>query len=126
MVEKVYRVNYPLIDCKGVCLATPLSLIFLKSSLAKYYALVDPTEFILKDLAQILPKSCIQTGLKEIDMESELAGRSEEEAAAAAMEAQTDVDLLKRAWRNEKAAPEILQFEAGLVQRAREQIQLLV
>ncbi|XP_020596513.1 DNA replication complex GINS protein SLD5 isoform X1 [Phalaenopsis equestris] len=41
------------------------------------------------------------------------------------MEAETDVDLLKRAWRNEKAAPEILQFEAGLVQRVREQIQLL-
>ncbi|KAH0459305.1 hypothetical protein IEQ34_012119 [Dendrobium chrysotoxum] len=59
-------------------------------------------------------------------MESQPAGRSEEEAAAAAMEAQTDVDLLKRAWRNEKAAPEILHFEAGLVQRAREQIQLLV
>ncbi|CAA6668887.1 unnamed protein product [Spirodela intermedia] len=37
----------------------------------------------------------------------------------------TDVELLKRAWRNEKAAPEILLFEAGLVQRAREQIQLL-
>ncbi|KAI0504231.1 hypothetical protein KFK09_015181 [Dendrobium nobile] len=58
-------------------------------------------------------------------MDSQLGGRSEEEEAAAAMEAQTDVDLLKRAWRNEKAAPEILQFEAGLVQRAREQIQLL-
>ncbi|KAK8954903.1 hypothetical protein KSP39_PZI002670 [Platanthera zijinensis] len=41
------------------------------------------------------------------------------------MEAKSDVDLLKRAWRNEKAAPEILHFEAGLVQRAREQIQLL-
>ncbi|XP_010914588.1 DNA replication complex GINS protein SLD5 isoform X2 [Elaeis guineensis] len=37
----------------------------------------------------------------------------------------TDVELLKRAWRNEKAAPEILQFEAALVLRAREQIQLL-
>ncbi|KAK8968057.1 hypothetical protein KSP40_PGU022797 [Platanthera guangdongensis] len=52
--------------------------------------------------------------------------QSEEAAAAAAMEAKSDVDLLKRAWRNEKAAPEILHFEAGLVQRAREQIQLLV
>ncbi|PKA62996.1 hypothetical protein AXF42_Ash007792 [Apostasia shenzhenica] len=37
----------------------------------------------------------------------------------------TDVDLLKRAWCNEKAAPEILHFEAALVQRAKEQIQLL-
>ncbi|MQL71821.1 hypothetical protein Taro_004147, partial [Colocasia esculenta] len=37
----------------------------------------------------------------------------------------TDVELLKRAWRNEKAAPEILQFQKGLIQRAREQIQLL-
>nr|XP_018625494.1 DNA replication complex GINS protein SLD5 isoform X2 [Nicotiana tomentosiformis] len=37
----------------------------------------------------------------------------------------TDAELLKRAWRNEKAAPEILQFEAALVQRSREQIQLM-
>lgn len=48
-----------------------------------------------------------------------------EAEAAIAMET-TDVELLKRAWRNEKAAPEILQFEAALVLRAREQIQLLV
>lgn len=39
--------------------------------------------------------------------------------------AATDVELLKRAWRNEKAAPEILTFQHDLVQRAREQIQLL-
>lgn len=38
----------------------------------------------------------------------------------------TDVELLKRAWRNEKAAPEILQHETALVQRSREQIQLMV
>lgn len=38
----------------------------------------------------------------------------------------TDAELLKRAWRNEKAAPEILRFEASLVQRSREQIQLMV
>ncbi|KAL6990094.1 hypothetical protein U1Q18_015842 [Sarracenia purpurea var. burkii] len=37
----------------------------------------------------------------------------------------TDAELLKRAWRIEKAAPEILQFEAALVQRSREQIQLM-
>jgi GINS complex subunit 4 len=43
-------------------------------------------------------------------------------AAAAA----TDVELLKRAWRNEKAAPEILRFDSPLVSRVREQIQLLV
>lgn len=36
-----------------------------------------------------------------------------------------DAELLKRAWRTEKAAPEILQFEAGLVDRSREQIQLV-
>ncbi|XP_065863845.1 DNA replication complex GINS protein SLD5 [Euphorbia lathyris] len=36
----------------------------------------------------------------------------------------TDVELLKTAWRNEKAAPEILQFEAALVQRIKEQIEL--
>ncbi|XP_023752279.1 DNA replication complex GINS protein SLD5 [Lactuca sativa] len=37
----------------------------------------------------------------------------------------TDADLLKRSWRNEKASPEILQFESSLVQRSREQIQLM-
>ncbi|GLJ47098.1 hypothetical protein SUGI_0994560 [Cryptomeria japonica] len=37
----------------------------------------------------------------------------------------TDVELLKRAWRNEKAAPEILPFRRNLVERAREQIQLM-
>ncbi|KAI7752740.1 hypothetical protein M8C21_028179 [Ambrosia artemisiifolia] len=37
----------------------------------------------------------------------------------------TDADLLKRWWRNEKAAPEILQFQSSLVQRSREQIQLM-
>ncbi|KNA18509.1 hypothetical protein SOVF_070120 [Spinacia oleracea] len=39
--------------------------------------------------------------------------------------ATSDVELLKRAWRNEKSAPEILQFQASLVQRSREQIQLM-
>ncbi|KAG6582622.1 DNA replication complex GINS protein SLD5, partial [Cucurbita argyrosperma subsp. argyrosperma] len=37
----------------------------------------------------------------------------------------TDVEPLKRAWRNEKAAPEILPFEASLVGRIKEQIQLM-
>ncbi|KAL2337973.1 hypothetical protein Fmac_012419 [Flemingia macrophylla] len=37
----------------------------------------------------------------------------------------TDVELLKRAWRNEKAAPEILRFEFQLVSRLREQIELM-
>ncbi|KAL9410141.1 hypothetical protein AB3S75_043990 [Citrus x aurantiifolia] len=37
----------------------------------------------------------------------------------------TDAELLKTAWRNEKAAPEILQFQAQLVKRAKEQIQLM-
>ncbi|OAY56148.1 DNA replication complex GINS protein SLD5 [Manihot esculenta] len=37
----------------------------------------------------------------------------------------TDVELLKRAWRNEKAAPEILQYESSLVQRIKEQIELV-
>ena len=38
----------------------------------------------------------------------------------------TDADLLKRSWRNEKAAPEILQFESSLIERSRAQIQLMV
>jgi len=38
----------------------------------------------------------------------------------------SDVELLKKAWRNEKAAPEILQFQSSLVQRSQEQIQLMV
>ncbi|CAI9097026.1 OLC1v1033317C1 [Oldenlandia corymbosa var. corymbosa] len=37
----------------------------------------------------------------------------------------TDAELLKRAWRNEKAAPQILRYEAALVQRSREQIKLM-
>ncbi|KAK8998855.1 hypothetical protein V6N11_070037 [Hibiscus sabdariffa] len=37
----------------------------------------------------------------------------------------TDVELLKKAWRNEKASPEILPFEEALVKRAKEQIQLM-
>ncbi|TKY64381.1 DNA replication complex GINS protein SLD5 [Spatholobus suberectus] len=37
----------------------------------------------------------------------------------------TDVELLKRAWRNEKAAPEILRFESHLISRLKEQIQLM-
>ncbi|XP_021730364.1 DNA replication complex GINS protein SLD5-like isoform X2 [Chenopodium quinoa] len=39
--------------------------------------------------------------------------------------ATSDVELLKRAWRNEKSAPEILQFQSSLVMRIREQIQLM-
>ncbi|XP_062174514.1 DNA replication complex GINS protein SLD5 isoform X2 [Alnus glutinosa] len=38
----------------------------------------------------------------------------------------TDMELLKRAWRNEKAAPEILRFETALIQRIRGQIQLMI
>lgn len=38
----------------------------------------------------------------------------------------TDVEPLKRAWRNEKAAPEILPFEGSLVGRIKEQIQSMV
>ncbi|KAM0988086.1 hypothetical protein ACFX13_012304 [Malus domestica] len=38
---------------------------------------------------------------------------------------ETDVELLKRAWRQEKSAPEILQFESALVRRIVEQIQLM-
>ncbi|KAK7244506.1 hypothetical protein RIF29_39329 [Crotalaria pallida] len=37
----------------------------------------------------------------------------------------TDVELLKRAWRNEKAAPEILRFQSDLINRVTEQIQLM-
>lgn len=37
----------------------------------------------------------------------------------------TDVELLKRAWRNEKAAPEILRYEFNLISRVKQQIQLM-
>lgn len=40
--------------------------------------------------------------------------------------ATTDVELLKRAWRNEKAAPEILRYESKLVSRVNKVIQLMV
>ncbi|XP_034197634.1 uncharacterized protein LOC117613089 isoform X2 [Prunus dulcis] len=43
-----------------------------------------------------------------------------------ALMSMTDVELLKRAWRQEKAAPEILQFESRLIKRVREQIQLMI
>ncbi|KAK8671232.1 hypothetical protein V6N13_037832 [Hibiscus sabdariffa] len=36
----------------------------------------------------------------------------------------TDVELLNKAWRNEKGSPEILPFEEALVKRAKEQIRL--
>ncbi|XP_048440491.1 uncharacterized protein LOC125477433 isoform X2 [Pyrus x bretschneideri] len=39
---------------------------------------------------------------------------------------ETDVELLKRAWRQEKAAPEVLQFESALIRRIIEQIQLMI
>ncbi|CAN1356394.1 DNA replication complex GINS protein SLD5 [Linum perenne] len=38
----------------------------------------------------------------------------------------TDVELLKIAWRNEKAAPEILPYEAALIHRIKEQIELAI
>ncbi|KAL1330704.1 DNA replication complex GINS protein SLD5 isoform X1 [Arachis ipaensis] len=37
----------------------------------------------------------------------------------------TDVELLKRAWRSEKAAPEILRYDFDLVGRVTEQLQLM-
>lgn len=40
--------------------------------------------------------------------------------------AATDVELMRQAWRNEKAAPEMLGFEEALVRRLRDQIQLQV
>ncbi|KAJ3683234.1 hypothetical protein LUZ60_013461 [Juncus effusus] len=51
------------------------------------------------------------------DEEFGSAGPTEEEAGS-------DVELLKRAWRNEKASPEILQFQSELIRRVHEQIQL--
>ncbi|KAJ9181789.1 hypothetical protein P3X46_005847 [Hevea brasiliensis] len=59
-----------------------------------------------------------------------MATGSGEESTSAIMDdyetliSTTDVELLKRAWRNEKAAPEILQYESSLVQRIKEQIEL--
>ncbi|EOA12591.1 hypothetical protein CARUB_v10027087mg [Capsella rubella] len=57
-----------------------------------------------------------------------MASNSEEGESSAdyeTMMSTSDVELLKRAWRNEKAAPEILQYEGALVQRAKEQIELV-
>ncbi|KAH6557444.1 hypothetical protein KP509_1Z114700 [Ceratopteris richardii] len=42
-----------------------------------------------------------------------------------AAEASSDVEILRRVWRNEKAAPEILPYEILLIQRIREQILLM-
>jgi hypothetical protein len=38
----------------------------------------------------------------------------------------SDVEILKRVWRNEKAAPDILPYEARLIERVHEQILLMV
>ncbi|KAL3008034.1 hypothetical protein AAZX31_07G010000 [Glycine max] len=43
-----------------------------------------------------------------------------------ALIATTDAELLKRAWRNEKAAPEILRYESDLVSRVKKVIQFLM
>jgi len=43
-----------------------------------------------------------------------------------ALIATTDAELLKRAWRNEKAAPEILRYESDLVSRVKKVIQFMV
>jgi hypothetical protein len=45
---------------------------------------------------------------------------------SAAAAASTDVDLLKRAWLNEKVASDILSFDSPLALRVREQIQHLI
>eukprot|EP00250_Pteridium_aquilinum_P002321 c12518_g1_i1 orf=215-910(-) len=42
-----------------------------------------------------------------------------------AAEANSDVEILQRVWRNEKAAPEVLPYENLLVERIREQILLM-
>lgn len=65
---------------------------------------------------------------RETDGEADLMA-SNSDVGSADFETQistSDVELLKRAWRNEKAAPEILQYEGALVQRAKEQIELVV
>lgn len=46
------------------------------------------------------------------------SGRSAEDQFAST----NDAELLKLAWRNEKAAPEILPFEEELLQRVQEQV----
>ncbi|KAL9252926.1 DNA replication complex GINS protein SLD5-like protein [Drosera capensis] len=38
------------------------------------------------------------------------------------LKAESDVELLKRAWRNEKGAPEILEYQSALVRRSTQQI----
>jgi hypothetical protein len=47
-------------------------------------------------------------------------------ASASASDSPSDVEILQRVWRNEKAAPEILPFQKLLVERVREQIHLMV
>jgi len=51
----------------------------------------------------------------------ELLEAPEQEGTAALLE--TDVTELRRAWLNEKAAPELLRFKAELVQRLSAQTQ---
>ncbi|KAJ7517779.1 hypothetical protein O6H91_21G040300 [Diphasiastrum complanatum] len=55
----------------------------------------------------------------------ELQDWMNEEGDGSADMSASDVDMLKRAWRNEKAAPEVLPFQTLLVERVREQILLM-
>lgn len=52
-------------------------------------------------------------------------GRDGDEADWGDHDLPNDVEVLKRVWRNEKSAPEILAYEALLVERVQEQIALM-
>ncbi|GAB2245041.1 hypothetical protein Droror1_Dr00000534 [Drosera rotundifolia] len=62
----------------------------------------------------------------------EMATASEDESAPSrideedeSLKLESDVELLKRAWQNEKGAPEILEYQSALVRRSSQQIHLM-
>ncbi|KAJ3704578.1 hypothetical protein LUZ61_008283 [Rhynchospora tenuis] len=64
------------------------------------------------------------SGLKERKKRDRMESWEEEGSGGGERERKTDVEAMREAWRREKAAPELLEFEGELVRRLREQIQL--
>lgn len=56
---------------------------------------------------------------------SEEAGAGQGDGEWSGQDLPNDVEVLKRLWRNEKSAPEILAYEALLVERVQEQVNLM-
>ncbi|GAB2216965.1 hypothetical protein Droror1_Dr00000118 [Drosera rotundifolia] len=54
-----------------------------------------------------------------------MATAFEDDKEDESLKLESDVEFLKRAWQNEKGAPEILEYQSALVRRSSQQIHLL-